>query len=180
MHPIDVIQHLLDTFRPQGPVAFIGDFNARCGAVDDRVDPAVDALVECLGVDAQLQRAHRASLPQRSFADATCNSRGRELVTLMQVEDVVLLNGRVLGANNGGFTYQQKGGQGQSAPDLCLFTADAYDRWGQVVVLDVGPSDLHADFDHLPLCLTIPERGPPQRALQQRWSLSGLGGGATG
>jgi hypothetical protein len=156
--PMDVLQHLLDTLRPQGPVVFLGDFNARCGTVDDRADPAVDVLVECLGVDAGLQRAHRAGLPPRHSDDQVCNARGQELITLMQVEDVVLLNGRAHGRNSC-YTYKKKGtppSQGSSAPDLCLLSADAYRRWGPTATLNVGPTDLHADFDHLPLCLTLP------------------------
>jgi exonuclease III len=153
-HPMDVLQGLLDRLRPAGPVVFMGDFNARCGELEDRVDPAVDSLVECLGIDSELQRTHRAGLPARRSMDATHNSRGSELVTLMQVEDVVLMNGRAKGRGNGGFTHSHKASKGQSVVDLCLFSADAYARWGASATLDVGTSALHGDFDHLPLSVT--------------------------
>jgi hypothetical protein len=158
-HPMDVLQSLLDRLRPQGPVAVLGDFNARCGCVDDRCDPAVDSLVECLGIEADLQRAHRAALPPRQSADTACNSRGHELITLMQVEHIVMLNGRAQGHNDG-FTLLHKATQGQSVVDLCLLSADAYARWGSTAVLNIGDSTLHSDFDHLPLSLTIPPAVP--------------------
>ena len=156
-HPMDVLQYLLDSLRSRGPLLLMGDFNARCGAGDDRVNPAVDELVEQIGVVSELRRAHRAALPPRAgVADQGTNSRGVELITFMQVEDVVLLNGRVAGAGNGGYTYHAtKGVPGSSTPDLCLATADMFEQWGSHIVLDVGPQHLHPDFDHLPLMLTL-------------------------
>jgi hypothetical protein len=154
---MDVLQYLLDSLRSRGPLLFMGDFNARCGAGDDRVNPAVDELVEQIGVVSELRRAHRAALPPRAaVADQVTNNRGVELTTFMQVEDVVLLNGRVAGVGNGGYTYHAtKGVPGSSTPDLCLVTADMFEQWGNHVVLDVGPQHLHPDFDHLPLILTL-------------------------
>jgi exonuclease III len=165
--PLDVVQHLLDMLRPKGQLVLMGDYNARCGQLDDRTNGAVDELVEQLGVDSDVQRAYRADLPLRSSSDTGTNSRGKDLVTLMQVEDLVLLNGRVPGCNNAGYTCQQKRGRGgSSVVDLCIMPSVTYELLHTVSQLDVGFP--HADgqvgdgvgglseSDHYPLVLRLP------------------------
>jgi hypothetical protein len=73
---MDVLQLLLNRYCVCGRLVFLGDFNARCGALDNRTHAAVDELVELLGVDSELQRQHRAALPPRQSADQVSNGRG--------------------------------------------------------------------------------------------------------
>jgi exonuclease III len=165
--PLDVVQHLLDTLRPKGQLVLMGDYNARCGQLDDRTNDAVDELVEQLGVDSDVQRAYRADLPLRTSSDMCTNSRGKDLVTLMQVEDLVLLNGRVPGRGNSGYTCHQKRGRGgRSAVDLCIMPSVTYEALHALLQLHVGfPAAAGqegsgaaglSESDHYPLVLGLP------------------------
>ena len=131
----------ISVFREKGTVLVQGDLNARTGVEQDFVE--FDKFDDVLGVDNSSEQSKRNS------EDKTINKRGKELLDLCKVNNLLITNGCKVGDLFGKFTSHQWNG---SALNDYLLTPDHF--MNQIADFSVG------DYvpwlsDHCPIYNTI-------------------------
>ncbi|KAF6215759.1 hypothetical protein GE061_000092 [Apolygus lucorum] len=114
-------------------VIVMGDLNARVGK-EQTICPEV-------GVDSSRFFLQRAS------GDSVVNSKGTQLIELLDEYQLFILNGRCIGDTDGAFTYI--GASGSSVIDLCCGTPGA--------IKDIEKFEIGCEIysDHMPLCVSF-------------------------
>lgn len=123
----ELIENAKDRFYNDTFFVF-GDFNARFGNSDQTLTDTFDNL----GVLEKLRKSK----------DAIINSRGTNILQLADNNNLILLNGRSPGDNNGEFTFVAA--QGRSVIDIALISTDVINDISSFKVLNIPLSS------HLP------------------------------
>jgi len=97
-------------YRNLGTICICGDFNARCG---DLQDVSVDSV---------------SDIPPRKPLDVELNSHGKQLMDVMKSLELGTLNGR--GKDN--FTYISS--LGRSVVDYCIVELEDYNKFSHFTV----------------------------------------------
>jgi len=100
-------EHLLTNiyeYKKEGLIFICGDFNSRCGTMDDFI----------VGVD---------DVPQRSIIDYSANSYGELLIDFLINTNMIMLNGRKSSNNN----FTSVSVKGSSVVDYCLIPQEKLD-----------------------------------------------------
>ena len=120
----------LNTYRQKGVILVQGDMNARTGIDSDFVDS--DKSDELFGV----QNLSNQSI--RNSEDSTVNARGRELLDLCKVNDLLITNGRKIGDLFGKLTSHQYNGSALNDyllapnhffPKISRFSVGSFSPW---------------------------------------------------
>ena len=150
----------LDCFKQKGVVLLQGDLNARVGREPDFIEfdkfdcpldevPDDGGSEEAVGVP--VGSGGLMDHPLRNSEDRTVNSRGRDLLDLCKVNDLLIANGRVAGDVFGGFTSHQY--NGSAVNDYLLTPYDFIHRISKFSVGEYVPwlSDHCPIFCHVGL-----------------------------
>ena len=92
----------INTFKHRGIVLVQGDLNARIGKELDFIES--DKFDEDFGIE------NFSNHPRRNSEDTKVNQRGKELLDLCKVNDLLITNGRKVGDLFGKFTSHQYNG----------------------------------------------------------------------
>ena len=116
-------------FMRKGVVLVQGDFNSRTGKENDFV--GYDKTDEDLGLD------NFDNQLSRNSEDKNTNSRGKDLLDICKLNDLLILNGRVTGDVFGAFTSHNW--NGSSVVDYCIASNEICDRISKFSVGDFIP-----------------------------------------
>jgi len=133
--------------HPGAKLIILGDFNARTGTLTEEDD------------------LDENTWPERLSQDKTLNTRGQELMQVMNGHNMRITNGRVYGDKNGAFTYISR--MGNSTIDLCF--TDAYIPYSLITLtFDEYPHTIHA-FGKLTIRTMNEEVTPKEPQYQPKW-----------
>ena len=107
-------------FSKRGPVMIQGDLNGRTGEGCDFVES--DKFDSELGID----DLNREGQGLRNSEDKTKNQRGKEILDLCKLNDLLILNGRTAGDIFGNFTCHNW--NGSSVVDYCIISCEYIDN----------------------------------------------------
>ena len=143
--PFDEVAIALMRHRAQYNVLLVGDFNARCGDLND-----TDAIIHPALLADACTMNHIC--PPRCSMDKIVNSYGSSCIAFCKHHDVVMLNGRVNGDQDGALTYYSTSSASGSMIDLALASPALLSACSLVVGESVPL------FDHCPVTLTMQGR----------------------
>ena len=119
----------INAFKKKGSILIQGDLNARVGVETDFVE--FDKSDEFLGIDNLLNQ------PKRNSEDKKVNTRGKELLDLCKVNDILVANGRKAGDIFGKFTSHQY--NGSAVNDYLLIPFELEQKISQFNVGEYAP-----------------------------------------
>ena len=137
------ISEEIENFKQKGIVVVQGDLNARVGRQPDFIefDKHLDVggiVPGSVGEDSvDTMGGDLGDQPPRNSEDGTVNSRGRDLLDLCKVNDLLIVNGRTAGDIFGKFTSHQY--NGSAVNDYLLVPVRFFRRVSKFVVGDYAP-----------------------------------------
>ena len=165
-----VLQQDIMFYQSKGQVIIMGDFNARCGMLNewDMLDPHIRR-----GTDIP------NSIKQRRSKDPNVNKMGKRLIDLCEKNRLYILNGRAHGDSNGSNTFKHLGHHtrsgGKSVIDYSLVSEDLITT-GMGTLVDFQVIPTHecpprgegGSYDHCPIAsyvgwsaVTVSDVGQP-------------------
>ena len=152
-----MLQQDILSFQSKGQVVMMGDFNARCGRLNewDLLDPHI-----------QRSRDTHPSIKHRRSKDFTVNKMGKNLIDLCEKNGMYILNGRSTTDKHGCFSFRhlgnQHGGAGRSVIDYAAVSKDLFVSGIEnkldfkVIPIDVCPQRRCGGcYDHGPIVTVV-------------------------
>jgi exonuclease III len=133
------LEELVFKYNELGNVMLLGDFNSRTGVNNETLEYNT-YIDDELPVD--------SSLTQRNSKDNKTNEFGKKLLDLCRHNNLIILNGRVIGDMLGQYTSFHY--NGSSAIDYCIVTRDLFSN-----ILYFSVLELNHLSDHTPISVCI-------------------------
>ena len=132
---IDDLESEIFNFSLKGKVLLQGDYNARCGSLQDSV--LLNKTFDRPNDITNLQTSSWSDIPYRNSNETQCNSRGKKLIDMCIMSDMHIVNGRKVGDLFGHKTCFRWNGSSQI--DLILCSSGLFDNISYLKVGELLP-----------------------------------------
>lgn len=141
---IDTLQADIEKYSSLGEILLIGDLNSRIGEIQETKTIVTNDNIYIIDEnDCEYLEYHRSN------KDTVVNTNGKRMLTIINENNMLTVNGRTVGDLKGEYTHVDPQGH-MSTIDTCMVSNDLLKN---VVYFKVGQFEWFTD--HAPICLTI-------------------------